>query len=129
MRPSAIPASTLAAPTDMKDLIARYDQGIRARILDIVRSVDGAGRAARVRLRLSALKVLPPVMYPWTMLNVAVNYREHDIEMNTPRAGGGTALGGVPQQVTGGAAPQARAARRASGNAPRTTRAGIRSCS
>jgi 2-keto-4-pentenoate hydratase/2-oxohepta-3-ene-1,7-dioic acid hydratase in catechol pathway len=39
------------------------------------------------------------------MLNVAVNYREHDIEMNTPRDGGKTALGGVAQPVTGGAAP------------------------
>ncbi|HEY6360227.1 MAG TPA: fumarylacetoacetate hydrolase family protein [Vicinamibacterales bacterium] len=101
------PASTLAAPTDMKDLIARYDQGIRARILDIVRTVATApGDRPAYVYDVSALKVLPPIMYPRTLLNVAVNYREHDIEMNTPREGGGTALGGVPQPVTGGAAPQ-----------------------
>jgi 2-keto-4-pentenoate hydratase/2-oxohepta-3-ene-1,7-dioic acid hydratase in catechol pathway len=73
------PASTLAAPTDMKDLIARYDNGVRARIVEIVRSV-GDSRPAYV-YDLSALKILPPIMYPTTMLNVAVNYREHDLEM------------------------------------------------
>jgi 2-keto-4-pentenoate hydratase/2-oxohepta-3-ene-1,7-dioic acid hydratase in catechol pathway len=73
------PASTLAAPTDMKDLIARYDTGVRTRIVEIVRSV-GDSRPAYV-YDLSALKVLPPIMYPTTMLNVAVNYREHDLEM------------------------------------------------
>jgi 2-keto-4-pentenoate hydratase/2-oxohepta-3-ene-1,7-dioic acid hydratase in catechol pathway len=73
------PASTLAAPTDMKDLIARYESGLRARIVEIVRSV-GDSRPAYVH-DLAALKILPPIMYPTTMLNVAVNYREHDLEM------------------------------------------------
>jgi 2-keto-4-pentenoate hydratase/2-oxohepta-3-ene-1,7-dioic acid hydratase in catechol pathway len=73
------PASTVAAPTDMKDLIARYDSGLRQRIADIVRTV-GDTRPAYV-YDLSALKILPPIMYPTTMLNVAVNYREHDLEM------------------------------------------------
>jgi 2-keto-4-pentenoate hydratase/2-oxohepta-3-ene-1,7-dioic acid hydratase in catechol pathway len=72
------PASTVAAPADMKDLIARYDGGVRQRIVDIVRTV-GDTRPAYVH-DLSALKILPPVM-PTTMLNVAVNYREHDLEM------------------------------------------------
>ena len=73
------PASTVAAPSDMKDLIARYDNGVRARILEIVRTV-GDTRPAYV-YDVSALKILPPIMYPTTMLNVAVNYREHDLEM------------------------------------------------
>jgi 2-keto-4-pentenoate hydratase/2-oxohepta-3-ene-1,7-dioic acid hydratase in catechol pathway len=49
--------------------------------------VDAAGtaRPAYVYDR-SALKVLPPVM-PMTMMNVAVNYREHDIEMARVRQG------------------------------------------
>ena len=100
------PASTLAAPTDMKDLIARYDQGLRARIVDIVRTgtTTGAARPSYV-YDLAALKVLPPIMYPRTLLNVAVNYKEHDIEMNTVGASGRTALGGAVTQVTGGAAP------------------------
>jgi 2-keto-4-pentenoate hydratase/2-oxohepta-3-ene-1,7-dioic acid hydratase in catechol pathway len=72
------PASTVAAPTDMKDLIARYDTGLRQRIVDIVRTV-GDTRPAYVH-DLGALEILPPVT-PTTMLNVAVNYREHDLEM------------------------------------------------
>jgi 2-keto-4-pentenoate hydratase/2-oxohepta-3-ene-1,7-dioic acid hydratase in catechol pathway len=100
------PASSVAAPADMKDLIARYEQGVRGRILEIVRSVTAAGVARPAYVYdLSAVKVLPPVMYPRTMMNVAVNYREHDIEMNTVSASGKTALGGTTTQVTGGAAP------------------------
>ena len=100
------PASTVAAPVDMKDLIARYDQGLRPRIVDIVRTVTTASATRPSYVYdLTALKVLPPIMYPRTLLNVAVNYREHDIEMNTVGASGRTALGGVVTQVTGGAAP------------------------
>jgi 2-keto-4-pentenoate hydratase/2-oxohepta-3-ene-1,7-dioic acid hydratase in catechol pathway len=71
------PATSVAAPVDMKDLIARYD-GLRARIVEIVGAV-GNTRPAYV-YDVAALKILPPVM-PTTMLNVAVNYREHDLEM------------------------------------------------
>ena len=74
-----IPASTVAPPADMKDLIARYDSGLRARIVEIVRAV-GDTRPAYV-YDVGAVKILPPIMYPTTMLNVAVNYREHDLEM------------------------------------------------
>jgi 2-keto-4-pentenoate hydratase/2-oxohepta-3-ene-1,7-dioic acid hydratase in catechol pathway len=84
------------AATDMKDLIARYEQ-LRPRILDAIRT----GKP----VELKTLKVLPPIMYPTTMLNVAVNYKEHDIEMNTVRQSGTTALGATTTQVTGGAAP------------------------
>ena len=100
------PPSTVTPPADMKDLIVRYDQGLRTRIVDIVGTVTAANatRPAYV-YDVTALKVLPPIMYPRTLLNVAVNYREHDIEMNTLGASGRTALGGVVTQVTGGAAP------------------------
>jgi 2-keto-4-pentenoate hydratase/2-oxohepta-3-ene-1,7-dioic acid hydratase in catechol pathway len=81
------PASTLAAPADMKDLIVRYESGLRARIVDVVRNVEAAGgaRLAYVYDR-TAVKVLPPIMYPTTMLNVAVNYAAHDQEMAQLRA-------------------------------------------
>jgi 2-keto-4-pentenoate hydratase/2-oxohepta-3-ene-1,7-dioic acid hydratase in catechol pathway len=67
----------------MKDLIARYDTGVRTRIGQIVSAVEAASgaRPAYVHDR-KDLKTLPPIMYPTTMLNVAVNYREHDAEMN-----------------------------------------------
>jgi 2-keto-4-pentenoate hydratase/2-oxohepta-3-ene-1,7-dioic acid hydratase in catechol pathway len=82
------PASTLAAPADMKDVIARYDAGLKTRIQEIVRLVEapGAARPAYV-YDVGALKILPPIMYPMTMLNVAVNYREHDVEMARVREG------------------------------------------
>ena len=84
------PASSVAAPRDMKDVIARYDSGLRARILEIVRSASataaGAARPAYVH-DLGSLKILPPIIYPTTMLNVAVNYREHDLEMARVRPG------------------------------------------
>lgn len=74
------PASIVAPPADMKDLIARYDRGLRARTLDIVRSVEAAGAARPAYVfDVAAVKILPPVM-PATMLNVAVNYAEHDRE-------------------------------------------------
>ena len=77
----------VAAPADMKDLIARYDTGLRQRIGEIVAAVraEGARRPAYVH-QLVAVKTLAPVM-PTTMLNVAVNYREHDVEMARVRQG------------------------------------------
>ena len=96
------PASKVAAPADMKDLIARYDAGVRARIGEIIantKPLEGAGRPSFVH-DLKSLKTLPPIMYPTTMLNVAVNYRAHAAEMagGAPQAGGpapGDALPGT----------------------------------
>jgi 2-keto-4-pentenoate hydratase/2-oxohepta-3-ene-1,7-dioic acid hydratase in catechol pathway len=53
----------------------------------VVRNVEAAGEAklAYVYDR-TAVKVLPPIMYPTTMLNVAVNYAAHDQEMAQLRA-------------------------------------------
>jgi 2-keto-4-pentenoate hydratase/2-oxohepta-3-ene-1,7-dioic acid hydratase in catechol pathway len=96
------PASTIAAPTDMKDLIARYDNGVRARIGEIIRTV-GDTRPAYV-YDLTTLKTLPPIMYPTTMLNVAVNYREHDLEMARRQGDTRTAtMGEAPAGTTSSA--------------------------
>jgi 2-keto-4-pentenoate hydratase/2-oxohepta-3-ene-1,7-dioic acid hydratase in catechol pathway len=85
------PASTMTPPADMKDVIARYDGGVRARIGEILlntKPLEGAGRPAYVH-ELKSLKTLPPIMYPTTMLNVAVNYRAHAAEMSAgaPQSG------------------------------------------
>ena len=72
------PATTIAPPADMKDLIARYDAGVRSRIVEIVKSVGaqtGGARPAYV-YDLNDVKTMPPVMYPTTMLNVAVKDRK-----------------------------------------------------
>ena len=89
------PASKIQAPADMKDLIARYDNGVRARIGEILtntKPLEGTGRPAYVH-DLKSLKTLPPIMYPTTMLNVAVNYRAHAAEMAGAPAPGGPAPG------------------------------------
>jgi 2-keto-4-pentenoate hydratase/2-oxohepta-3-ene-1,7-dioic acid hydratase in catechol pathway len=96
------PASKVAMPSDMKDLIARWDTGVRARIGEILanrKQLEAGGRPAFV-YDLKSLKTLPPIMYPTTMLNVAVNYRAHAAEMavGAPQVGGpapGDALPGT----------------------------------
>jgi 2-keto-4-pentenoate hydratase/2-oxohepta-3-ene-1,7-dioic acid hydratase in catechol pathway len=70
----------ITAPADMKDLIARYDAGVRQRIAEIVRTVVAAPARPAYVMDLASLKVLPPVV-PTTMMNAAVNYREHATEM------------------------------------------------
>ena len=98
-RAAVTPASPVAAPTDMKDLIARYDQGVRTWIGDLVARVNTAGASRPPWVHdLSSLKILPPIMYPQTMLNMAVNYREHAAEMggaDTSPGGPGAALPGT----------------------------------
>jgi 2-keto-4-pentenoate hydratase/2-oxohepta-3-ene-1,7-dioic acid hydratase in catechol pathway len=100
------PASTVAPPIDMKDLIVRYDAGLRARIGDIVRAVHAAGSARPAYVYdLAAVKTLPPIMYPANMLNVAVNYREHDVEMaklreQVPGMGAATSGAALPNTVS-----------------------------
>src|SRR5216684_8267514 len=76
------PASNIMLPADMKDLIARYDSGLRDRIVQVVRSVNArTGARPPYIYELTALKTMPPIMYPTSMLNVAVNYTEHGAEM------------------------------------------------
>jgi 2,4-diketo-3-deoxy-L-fuconate hydrolase len=96
------PGAGVRPAADMKDLIARYDDELRARIVEAVRAVTTAAPDARLPYvhELAALRILPPIMYPTTMLNVAVNYREHDVEMARVRPGSNTQ--GAP---TAGAAP------------------------
>ena len=100
------PASTVAPPADMKDLIARYDTGLRARIGEIIRSVDAAGTARPAYVfDVAAVKILPPIM-PTVMLNVAVNYSEHDLEMARLRE----QVPGMGAATSGAALPNTRSA-------------------
>src|SRR5688572_27536001 len=71
----------VAMPTDMKDLIARYDAGLRARIVTIVAAAAAPGARPGYLHQLTGVRTLPPVMYPTTILNAAVNYREHGEEV------------------------------------------------
>ena len=70
----------LEPPADMKDLIARYETGgIKERLHAISREL-AAARAPYVH-EMKAVRIRPPILYPETMLNAAVNYTEHDAEM------------------------------------------------
>ena len=92
---AAVPSAgtRLDLPSDMKAVIAGYDAALRDRIQQIVSHVEAAGGTRPpYAADLKALKTLPPIMYPTTMLNVAVNYRAHGLEM----AGAGPAVSGSP---------------------------------
>lgn len=86
----ANPPSRVRPPADMKDLIARYDQGVRDRILQVLAQVDAAGASRPPYVaEFATLRTLPPIVHPMTMLNMAVNYREHALEMGGADAPGG----------------------------------------
>jgi 2-keto-4-pentenoate hydratase/2-oxohepta-3-ene-1,7-dioic acid hydratase in catechol pathway len=85
----ALPTSApVESPRDMKELIARYDGALRARIVQIVAGLEqGGSKRPPYVFDLAAVKTLPPIVSPKTMLNVAVNYREHAREMDARQAG------------------------------------------
>ena len=70
----------LKPPSDMKDLIARYEtDGLKERLHALAR--EGAAAGSPFVHERKALKVRPPIPNPETMLNAAVNYTEHEAEM------------------------------------------------
>ena len=92
--PSREQPPRVASPRDMKDLIVRYNRGLRERTGYLARMLNGLNGLARPAYvyDLATLRVLPPVM-PGTILNAAVNYRAHGEEM--------AALGGAGQPAQG----------------------------
>lgn len=78
-------------PRDMKELIAQYDRGLRRKIVELIAAQAQGGGSQAHSHALKDLKVLPPIMYPTTMLNTAVNYVEHGKEMANVRSIGGPA--------------------------------------
>ena len=106
-------AAAGVAVTDMKDLITRYESGVRDRIYAAVRTVTAAAQRPAYVHDLAGLKILPPVM-PSTLLNAAVNYRAHGEEMARRDGGSSPGLGGSGR----GAAPPAGTATPATRSAP-----------
>lgn len=72
--------SSVEMASDMIALIAGYESGLGERIRQIVQAAPSS--AAYVHA-LSALDTEPPIKYPRTMLNAAVNYVAHAIETGT----------------------------------------------
>ena len=66
-------------PSDMLDLIGRYEYGVRLRLYEIVNrlvatgSLYGMGRADFVH-EVDDVRILPPIMYPGKILNAADNF-------------------------------------------------------
>ena len=75
-------------PADMKDLIGRYEYGLKHRLYEIVnymvnnRRLSGENRADFVH-EVGDVRTLAPLM-PGKMLNAAVNFYSHVDEANTP---------------------------------------------
>jgi 2-keto-4-pentenoate hydratase/2-oxohepta-3-ene-1,7-dioic acid hydratase in catechol pathway len=101
---AALAGTKQSPPADLKQLVARYDAGLRARILAVVAQVNAAATRPPFAMELKAVRTLAPIRYPTTMLNVAVNYREHGVEMagRDPNAG---APAGQPAASPPGAPP------------------------
>src|SRR2546427_2768070 len=70
----------LVIPGGMKELIARYEDGLRERLHAIANESGAATPRADV-YEVKALRVRPPVPDPETMVNAAVNYVEHGAEV------------------------------------------------
>jgi len=87
-------------PADMKDLIARYEAGgLKERLHAVAAEAKAAG-ASYVH-ELNAVKVRPPIQYPDTMLNAAVNYSEHDAEMQRREAAPPPSPSSLPRSAPG----------------------------
>ena len=76
-------------PRDMKELIRGYEEkGLKERLQAIINKlavvVPSPNRPTYV-YDLGAIKVLPPIVYPETLVNAAINYEEHAQEVQ--RAG------------------------------------------
>jgi 2-keto-4-pentenoate hydratase/2-oxohepta-3-ene-1,7-dioic acid hydratase in catechol pathway len=93
-------APPVAAPADMRDLIATYDGGLRTRIREIVGYVESASSRPEWVHSLSAVRTLPPIMYPRNLVNTALNYREHAIEMAGLNSGPPALVAGAPPPGT-----------------------------
>lgn len=86
-----------APPSDMKQLIAGYEDGYRDRIREIVGAVTAATTRPEYVHGLAEVRILPPIMYPTNMVNTALNYTEHALEM--------AGLNSGPPALTAGAPP------------------------
>lgn len=95
-------APKLAAPPDMKQLIAQYDADWKGRLAAIAKDVSTAKAAPAYAFAIDTLKVLPPVR-PSIILNAGGNYTEHTagIAAQQQRAGAAPAPASKAQSAPG----------------------------
>ena len=85
-------APRLAAPADMKQLIARYDAEWKPRLAAIARAVSTAGSTPAYVYALNTVRTLPPVR-PSVQLNAGGNYVEHEQGIAAQQRRGGAGPG------------------------------------
>jgi 2-keto-4-pentenoate hydratase/2-oxohepta-3-ene-1,7-dioic acid hydratase in catechol pathway len=71
----------LGLPPTLQELIAVWDNQISSKLITLAQS--SAKQAPSFALRLDQVKTLPPIGNPGVLLNVAVNYQEHAVEMRS----------------------------------------------
>ncbi len=75
--------AALPMPSDMRDLIGRYQSGMQRRIYEIVNALvaenrlEGERRPAYIH-DVGSVRTLAPILYPTKVLNAAVNYYSPD---------------------------------------------------
>ncbi len=99
-------AARLDIPSDMKELIARYERELGPRLRELA-SFAAANLSADYVREVDSLRVLPPVM-PSVILNAAANYPEHaqGIIEQGARAAGAAPGGGAPANFPAPPPPQ-----------------------
>jgi 2-keto-4-pentenoate hydratase/2-oxohepta-3-ene-1,7-dioic acid hydratase in catechol pathway/putative intracellular protease/amidase len=83
----------IAMPTRMRELIERYEDGLRERLHAIASDAAKASPRTSDVHDVRSLRVRPPVPDPETMVNAAVNYVEHGAETGTASTAGKSAPG------------------------------------
>ena len=71
--------ANVGAPATLKQLITGWDAGTGTRLAAL--AAASSAKAPEFSMKLSAVKTLPPISDPTVLLNAAVNYSEHGIEM------------------------------------------------
>lgn len=71
--------ANVGAPATLKQLIAQWDANTGTRLATL--AAASAQKAPAFSMKTSEVKTLPPIPDPAVLLNAAVNYSEHGIEM------------------------------------------------
>ena len=92
-------AAKLAAPADLKELIAKYDTGWKDRLAALARAIPAEGQTLAFVYPVEGLKALPPVR-PSVILNAGGNYTEHTAGIAAQAQRAGAAPAPVSQAVS-----------------------------
>ena len=104
--------ANVGAPATLKQLIAGWDAGTGTRLAAL--AAASAAKAPEFSMKVSAVKTLPPIPDPSVLLNAAVNYNEHGLEMRgaghdgRQRGQGGSRRSRSAFPATGTASPATR---------------------